>query len=118
PALLLAFALVAGAQQTDYKVGATFVPRPIDRVLERVDAEKDQWIGERDFEALNVKLKEISKKIIEGKGEFPTLSREIERFQSLTLVELKIVSSNRASEGSPFADIAIRVEMGGRTPDG
>lgn len=106
------------AQQTDYRVEAPLAERPIDRIIERVDAARDNWIGERDYEAINSKLKEISKHIKEGDGDFPPLAEAIDRFASIQLCELKIVGSSRATEGARLAQIRVRAELGGKVADG
>src|SRR5690606_12984872 len=116
--LLLASAVAATAQTADYSVEARFAERPIDRVLARVDPELDEWIGERDYEAVNAKLKAIAKGVISGKEGFPPLAHELERFAKLELVELKIVSSGRSSQTVDSAEIGVRVELGGTAPDG
>lgn len=116
--LWLAAAFAVSAQQAEYKVEAPLAQRPIDRVLERVDASRDSWVGERDYEAINTKLKSISKEITAGKGGLEPLNEALARFESVTLSELKIVGSNRASESASLAAIQVRVELGGRTPDG
>jgi len=117
-AFLFVLAAAASAQQADYRVEAPLADRPIDRIIERVDAERDRWIGERDYEAINAKLKEISKHIKEGDADFPPLAEAVARFESIQLCELKIVGSSRASEDAQLADIRVRVELGGRTSDG
>jgi len=109
---------VASAQEAEYAVEANLGARPIDRVLARVDAGQDEWIGEQDYEAINARLREIAKRIVAGKGEFPALAHELERFETVELAELKIVSSNRADASDRRAEIRVRVELGGRTADG
>ena len=114
----LVVSLAVSAQQAEYKVEAPLAQRPIDRVLERVDANLDEWVGERDYEAINAKLKSISKDITSGKGGLEPLAEALGRFETVTLSELKIVGSNRSTEGASLAAIRVRVELGGRTADG
>lgn len=117
--LLVAFAARLAAQAPEYTVRPGFdEPRPIDRILERTDADRDEWIGERDFQAIDAELKRIAKALLDGKGAFPALAHELERFDSLSLVELKLVASSRASEDVRSADVRVRVELGGQTSGG
>ena len=113
------WALSAGlAQQSDYRVKAEFSPAAIDRVLARVDAANDQWLGEQDFEAIDKRLKRISEQLKTGEGEFPPLSETISRFQKLDLVEFKVIGSSRARSEADTAILRVRVELGGTTADG
>lgn len=118
-ALSLSLAQQSGglAQQSDYRVKAEFSPVAIDRVLARVDAVNDQWLGEQDFEAIDKKLKQISEQLKTGEGEFPPLSKTISRFRSLGLAEFKVTGSSRARGEADTAILQIRVELGGATVD-
>ena len=113
--VLCVLALFPSAFAQDYAVSPQFESdRPIDRVLARVDATKDRWIGEQDFETINAKLKEAAKHLKEGNAAaLPALASRTARFADLKLVELKIVGSNRADPQSATTSISIRVELGG-----
>ena len=105
------------AQQPDYRVKAEFSPVAIDRVLARVDAGNDQWLGEQDFEAIDKRLGEISEQLKTGEGEFPPLSKPISRFRKLGLVEFKVIGSSRARSEADTATLRVRVELGGSTAE-
>ncbi|MEZ5364133.1 MAG: VCBS repeat-containing protein [Bryobacterales bacterium] len=85
-------------------------------VLERADADNDRWIGEQDYEALNAKLKAISKKMHDDPRAFAPLAEQAARFAKLELAELKIVGSRRNAEGRPH--LRVRVELGGEDTKG
>ncbi len=113
--------LIAGAfaQTSEYSVDASFeAERPIDRVLARVDAEQDTWVGEQDYEAINAQLKAIAKGLKDGSESFAPLKTQLESFKALKLVEFKIVGSRRADARAPDARIDIRLELGGESLDG
>ncbi|MDA2931074.1 VCBS repeat-containing protein [Acidobacteria bacterium AH-259-O06] len=113
--------LMAGfclAQEADYRVQPKFSrPMKIAGVLERVDADNDRWIGERDYEAIGAKLKQIAGRLKKGTGGFESLADVLQRFERLVLVEFKIVGSYRARPDEPVARLRVRVELGGETPD-
>ena len=114
--VFLSCAAVAGAQAPEYSVDAVFdSPRSIDRILEKVDADRDEWVGERDFQAIDAKLKAISETLTAG-GAAPEFLREAaENFASIDLAEFKVVGMRRADG---LALIDARMELGGRGPDG
>ena len=113
---LLAVSLTA--QQGEYAVEAELSERPVDKVLARVDAALDDWIGEQDFEAINVKLKELGGRLKSGEGSFEPLGPQLSRFRKLALAELKIISSKRSERQSTVAEIDLRVgrRRGSRRP--
>ena len=118
-ATIAASTVTAQTEAEDYSVGPRFAEvRPIDRVLSRVDARQDEWIGEQDFEAINARLKAIAGEIKKGDHDFAPLRAQLQRFQSVQVAELKIVGSRRADASASEAAIDVRVELGGRTPDG
>src|SRR5688572_24060230 len=111
-------ALALGEEQ-GHKIQAKFTrPLPIDEVLARVDAERDTWIGERDYEAIHRKLDEIATRLREGKETFAPLDVAARRFASLSVIELKVVSSARARAEETEARIGLRVELAGREAQG
>ncbi len=119
--LVAATVLVAGAfaQTSEYSVDPKFgAQRPIDRILERADPEQDNWVGERDYEEINAKLKTIATGIKDGSGGFEPLKSELERFAHVKLAEFKIVGSRRSDAAAKDAQIDIRLELGGETRDG
>jgi len=118
--ILTLFALAPGARaQTDYRVAPRFeAPRSIDRVLLRVDAGEDEWIGEQDFEALNGKLKSISEQLKDGSTEFDPFSAQLKRFEKLQVVQLKIVRSDRIADSPEDVRIGLRVEFSGTNRGG
>ena len=113
------FAAAASAQDAEYTVAPVFeFDRPIDRVLERVDAAKDVWIGEQDYEAINAELKKRAGRIKTGEGGFEPLADELKLFKKLELVEFKMIGSSRADSESDVAAIDVRVELGGEAVSG
>jgi hypothetical protein len=110
PALILAV-LIGGAliaQQT-YPVSPKYQRQPaIQATLDRVDAARDEWTGEQDFEELQKKVKEA----------VAAQSGITSRFRKLSLVEAKIVESGRAAAGETEAKLKVRVEFGGEAAEG
>jgi hypothetical protein len=95
----------------DYWVRPKFRRTPgIQRVTARADAARDAWIGEQDYEQLN--------KILKDPRNVPQIAPALKRFARLTLAELKIVGSDRASADVSEAPLRVRVELGGFTADG
>jgi hypothetical protein len=110
-------AFPCGAQEPDYTLHPDRAPdRDIATVLERADAVNDRWVGEQDYEALNAKLKDVSKKLHDDPRAFPPLAEQVARFASLELAELKIVGSRRNAAGQPH--LRVRVELGGEDAAG
>ena len=104
------------AQAPEYSVDAAFeAQRSIDRVLEKVDADQDEWVGERDFQAIDAKLKAISKAIVAGEVAPEFLRETAARFDSISLAEFKIVGIRRVDA---LAIVDVRLELGGRTSGG
>ena len=83
----------------------------IDRVLARTDANKDGWIGEQDYEALNAWIQQ-------NKTTLPWPQGTRDRFRSTQLLELKIIASNRALASVNNTALRLRVEMGGVAKNG
>ncbi len=113
---LLSCAAVAGAQPPEYSIDAVFdSKRPIDRILEKLDAERDEWIGERDFQAIDAKLKAIAAAVTGG-GTVPEFLRKAAQgFDSINLAEFKVVGTRR-TDG--LAAVDVRMELGGRSRGG
>jgi len=106
---LLVVALLALAQERDYRVTPKFEkPLDIDPLLQRVDAANDQWLGERDYEAIEKKLKSngLASSGVAG------------RFARVDVQQFKIISSSRASLDDPRARLGVRVEISGETKAG
>jgi hypothetical protein len=83
----------------------------VERVLARTDANKDAWVGEQDYEALNTWLKD-------NKAKLPWPPGTLDRFRKLTVSELKIVSSNRVDARQASTTLRLRIELGGETREG
>jgi hypothetical protein len=79
-------------------------------VAARADAALDNWVGERDYEELSKLLKDPSG--------IPALQPQLRRFSKLTLSEIKITGSDRASLDTSQARLKLRVELGGAGADG
>ena len=113
-ALAAACAPAVWGQAPEFSLDVSYQEdRPVDRVLARVDADSDSWIGERDYEAINSELKTVARSLIEDHASFEPLAGMARRFSRLELVEFKIVSTggflltriSRASRsGSSWAD--------------
>ena len=98
--------------QSDFSVQAKTPRAPdVDRVLARTDAAKDAWIGEQDYEAINGWIQK-------NKAALPWPAGTVDRFAKLTLTELKIIASNRASDSESSTALRLRVELGGLARDG
>ncbi len=114
--VLVLCTVALSAQAPEYSVDAAFeAERSIDRVLQKVDADQDEWIGERDFQSIDAKLKAISKAIVAGEVPPRFLLETTARFDSISLAEFKIVGIRRV-DASAVAD--VRLELGGRTSAG
>ncbi|MCP5119061.1 MAG: VCBS repeat-containing protein, partial [bacterium] len=115
---LITLATLCLGQEADYRVTPKFSETTeIEGILERVDATRDEWVGEQDFEALGAKLKEIAKRLKKGEGGFEPLSGALSRFSKLTLAEFKVVGSDRAEASASKARLRVRFELGGVTPE-
>lgn len=88
-------------------------PGAIDTVLARVDAEKDNWVGEQDYEALNIYFKRVADELKKGRNLIPALAPTMTRFQTLEVVEFKIIASDRVAAAEPETTLRLRVELGG-----
>ncbi len=112
-------ASVSWGQGSDFSLDVAYQQnRPVDRVLGRVDANEDRWIGERDYEAINAKLKGISGSLLEDPSSFEPLAAETSRFARLELVEFKIISTARDPSDPSVSRVGIRMELGGSTTSG
>jgi hypothetical protein len=101
--------LLLGAQSGNFPVKAKTPRAPeVDRILARADAFQDGWIGEQDYEALNGWIQK-------NKANLPWPKGTLDRFAKRSLVELKIIASNRASEADAATTLRLRVELGGET---
>jgi hypothetical protein len=83
----------------------------VERILVRTDAARDEWIGEQDYEALNGWIQK-------NKARLPWPPGTIDRFARLSLSELKIIASNRASDAESSTVLRLRVELGGTARGG
>ena len=90
----------------------------MDRVIARVEADSDTWIGESDYEAINSELKRIADALLADPGSFEALASTTGRFARLDLVEFKIVSTARAPSDENISRIGVRMELGGLGPSG
>ncbi len=112
----LACAAAARGQSAEYSIEASFdSPRSIDRILEKVDADRDEWVGERDFQAIDARLKAIAEAMAGAAAAPEFLRQAAQDFTAIDLAEFKIVGTRRADG---LALIDVRMELGGRGPDG
>ena len=117
--VLFPLAAVCLAQQSGYRVDPRFEKTlPIEQLLSRVDARNDTWVGEQDYETIHEALEKYAKQLKRGESSFERLDKLAARFRSLAVVELKVVSSGRASSSDSGAAIRIRVELAGQAKDG
>ncbi len=107
------------AQRSGYRVDPRYEKTlPIEELLSRVDAQNDTWVGEQDYEAIHERLEESAKRLKQGQRTFDRLDELASRFLQLAVVQLKVVSSGRASASDPDAAVRIRVEVAGEAKDG
>ena len=119
PLIWLILTTLALAQDDEYRVTPKFERRlDIEELLARVDPEKDAWIGERDFEAIHRKLDQIAQNLRQRQATLARLDEIARRFESLSVVELKITSSERASPEETRARVRLRIELAGKSIDG
>ncbi len=117
--LTVACASSAWGQGPDFSLDIEFRrERPVDRVLAKTDPLEDVWIGERDYQAVDSKLKEISEFLLDDPGSFEPLAEATRGFRNLRLAEFKIVSTVREGDSDDPVRIAVRIELGGEASDG
>ena len=117
--VVLLLAAVCLAQTADYRVDPRYQKSlPIEDLFTRIDARNDSWVGEQDYESIHEKLEETAKHLKQGLPTFPRLDELAARFRKLAVVQLKVVSSGRASLTDPTASIRIRVEIAREAKDG
>ena len=118
-ALAAACAPAVWGQAPEFSLDVSYQEdRPVDRVLSRVDADSDSWIGERDYEAINSELKTVARSLAKDPASFEPLAGIARRFSRLELVEFKIVSTGRVSSDEDLARVEVRIELGGSAPGG
>ena len=117
--LMAACASAAWAQGTGFSLDVPYERnRPVDRVLDRVDPNDDDWLGERDYEAIDSELKGIARSLVDDPGSFEPLADKTDRFRSLELVEFKIVSTRRDPSSRDISQVGVRIELGGAASGG
>lgn len=104
----LACLLAATLAAQDYRVRAVALREgPIQHVLARVDAGRDVWEGERDYELLRTLFEDAAMRMKAGnRGVVPALAPTLARFATLQVAEFKIIAV-----GSGVA--SLRVELAG-----
>lgn len=117
--MFLAFtASMLGRQDEHSLRPETSVPSGMATILERTDAENDNWMVEQDYESVALELKEIARRLKEEKGGFPLLDQILKDFADLELVEFKVVAGRRFPSAGSSVRFRVRVELGGRGLDG
>lgn len=112
--LAMACAVAAGAQTVEHRLEVEYAQeRPVDRTLGKVDANDDDWVSERDYQAIDEQLKKVAEALTARKESFAPLTELVQSFRRLGLVEFKILSSARDRADSGLAQITARVELGG-----
>lgn len=112
--LAMACAVAAGAQPVEHRLEVEYAQeRPVDRTLGKVDANDDDWVSERDYQAIDEQLKKVAEALTARKESFAPLTELVRNFRRLRLVEFKILSSARDRADSGLAHITARVELGG-----
>ncbi|MGH9630721.1 MAG: FG-GAP repeat domain-containing protein, partial [Bryobacteraceae bacterium] len=86
------------------------VPASVEAVLSHVDANRNSWLGESDYEAIE------NENSLKKAG--LALTGVEKRFASISLKEFKIVSSDRPAPAEPVAELEVRFEIAGRAADG
>ena len=119
PVLMAACASTLGAQDSDFTLDVDFrLNRSIDRVLTKVDANEDVWIGEQDYQGIDAELKRIARSLRDDPGSFEPLAEQARGFRSLRLAEFKILSTRRDTDSDNLARVAVRAELGGESTSG
>ncbi len=118
-ALAVACALAAWGQNPEHRFYPSYqLERPVDRVLAKAHPSAGDWVGERDFAAVDAQLKRIARSLLADRNSFKPLATETERFSELALVEFKILSTSRNENQPPLVRSAVRIELGGTADDG
>ena len=113
---MAACASTLGAQYSDFTLDVDFrLNRSIDRVLAKVDANEDVWIGERDYQEIEAELKRIARSLRKDAGSFEPLAKQTRGFRSLRLAEFKILATRRDTDSDNLAHVAVRAELGGES---
>lgn len=112
--LAAAFVVAAGAQPAEHRLEVEYAQeRPVDRTLGKIDANDDDWVSERDYQAIDERLKKVAEALKVRKDSFAPLAELARKFRRLGLVEFKILSSARDSADAGMARVTARVELGG-----
>lgn len=106
-------ALLCG-QEPEHELDLSYTQeRPVDQVLSRVDPASDDWIGERDYQAIDEQLKGVAASLIEDPESFEPLHELVSHFQELRLAEFKIVDTARVFPSGDVVVIEAFTELGG-----
>ena len=117
--LAAACATVGWGQVGEYRFEPAYLQeRPVDRVLAKVDAEADAWIGERDYAGIDAALKRVARSLVGDPASVEPLAPLTAGFRDLTLAEFKILSTSRDEGVSDRVEVDARVELGGTAADG
>ena len=112
-------ASLAWGQGPDFRLEVDYqTDRPVDRVLGKVDAHNDIWIGEQDYAAINAELKKITESLVSAPDSFEALQRHTAGFASLDLAEFKILDVAREGTTGNLVRVAVRAELGGKSTSG
>jgi hypothetical protein len=112
-------AAVCFSQQSSYRVEPKYERSlSIEPILDRIDARKDTWVGEQDYESIHEELEAAGQRFRKGEPAFPALDTLRARFRSISVVQLKVVSSGRAAASEQEAAIGLRVEIAGAAAGG
>ncbi|MDX2266732.1 MAG: VCBS repeat-containing protein [Bryobacter sp.] len=108
--LLLAASLFA----QDYRVPPKFArSRPLDQVLQKVDARTDSWAGESAYEEVHTLLDSWAIDLKKGQARHPRLAELARGLAKVSVVQLKIVASDPSANSLATT---LRVEVSGLTP--
>ncbi len=112
--LAAALSPLAWGQAGPYSLGLDYsTDRPVDRVLDKVDAARDRWVGERDYQAIDSELKRIGKALVADPQSFEPLAKWTEELNRVDLAEFKITGIGRAGPAGRFVHAQVRAEVGG-----
>ncbi len=106
--------MLLSGQEPEFELKLSYSQeRPVDRVLSKVAPSSDTWVGERDYQAIDARLKEASRSLIDDPESFEPLREAARAFRELCLVEFKIVETARPSGAGDVVHVKAYVELGG-----
>ena len=117
--LWAALPTLAPAQDSSLRLDLNYAKqRPVDRVLAKVDANRDSWISERDYQEIDMELKQWGKALAADPRSLEALSGWTAGLAEVALAEFKITEIGRAGDGQDLVRAQLRAEVGGTDSEG